>query len=89
MQLAAEHKNSPEHQAWMYSADPFAAQREVQGRQSKVAAKREAENEGTSGDAPSKPSGKNEFTQATEVKMASELRELVEDAIKKVCSKLF
>ena len=40
-ELAAEHKNAPEHTKWMYDTDPFAARKEVDERQAKAAKKRE------------------------------------------------
>lgn len=82
-ELAAEHKNSPEHMKWMYDADPFAARREVDERQAKAARKGDLSTSGASGVRPRAP-GAGEFAQAPEVKMASSLRDLVEDAVKKV-----
>ncbi|KAH9934840.1 P-loop containing nucleoside triphosphate hydrolase protein [Fomitopsis serialis] len=80
--LAAEHKNVPEHQKWMYDADPFAARRAVDDRQTKVAQRREATSSegGASRDVKH---GSREFENAPEAKMAGSLRELVEDSIKK------
>jgi hypothetical protein len=66
----------------MYDADPFAARKEVEERQAKAAKKREeASGGGTSAQRSQTISG--EFAQAPEVKMASGLRKMVEDAIKK------
>jgi ATP-dependent RNA helicase DHX57 len=65
---------------WMYEADPFAARQEVNNRQAKAARKHESTGTNTSGPATA------EFSQVPEVKMATSLRELVEDAIKKVFS---
>ena len=45
-ELAAEHKEAPEHQKWMYEADPFAARRTVDERQEKSAKKREEKSKG-------------------------------------------
>lgn len=85
LELAAQHKAAPEHQKWMYDADPFAARKEVEERQAKVAQKKEEkvtvlqEDTHTSSVSP-------EFTRAPEVKMSSTLRDLVEDTVKKVKS---
>ena len=65
----------------MYDADPFAARKQVDERQAKAAKKKEESGEGSSGTPVQPISG--EFAQAPEVKMASGLREMVEDAIKK------
>jgi hypothetical protein len=62
----------------MYDADPFAGRQEVNERQAKAALKHENTGARTSGPVS------NEFSQIPEVKMATTLRELVEDAIKKV-----
>ena len=67
----------------MYEADPFLAQQEVKKRQAKATEKREeaiASNSSTV-DIRKSP-GSNEFSQSAEVRMATSLRELVEDAIK-------
>lgn len=87
-ELAAQHKGVPEHQKWMYDADPFAARREVEERQAKAAQKKEERVAGPQGDTH-KSSISPEFTQAPEVKMSSTLRELVEDTVKKGRSFLF
>lgn len=71
----------------MYDADPFSARREVEERQARAAKKREEATAGGSG--ISRPQFvSNEFTHAPEVKMASRLREIVEDAVKKVSTSL-
>ncbi|OSX67177.1 hypothetical protein POSPLADRAFT_1128023 [Postia placenta MAD-698-R-SB12] len=81
-ELSIEHKNAPEHQKWMYEADPFAARKAVEERQTRAAEKRDASAKGT--DAPSRNAQTSrEFENAPEAKMASSLRELVEDSIKK------
>lgn len=70
----------------MYDADPFFAQKEVQKRQAKAAEKREettASNSSSSSDIR-KTTNSNEFSQFPEIRMATSLRELVEDAIKEV-----
>jgi hypothetical protein len=82
-QLAVEHKNVPSHQNWMYDADPFAARKSVADRQEKAAKKKEAQE--TAG--PSAPGSKLDlFEGSPEVKLSSELRGLVEDAVKLVFS---
>lgn len=84
-ELAAEHKQVPEHQKWMYDADPFGAKKMVEERQAKASQRRD---ESTSGSSDAKPnhhlSTGSRSTDYPEVVMASSLRELVEDAIKKV-----
>ncbi|KAG9044048.1 hypothetical protein FS837_008842 [Tulasnella sp. UAMH 9824] len=91
-ELADEHKKAPEHQAWQYMPDPFAARKMVDERQSRARAKREEEeaqsDSGFDGDtagsrAPaSKPRAAKEFQYAPEVRMAQSLRDSVEAAIK-------
>ncbi|KAJ7675357.1 P-loop containing nucleoside triphosphate hydrolase protein [Mycena rosella] len=95
-ELAVEHNNSPEHQKWMYDADPFAARKEVEQRQAQVISKRRDETKpqapGESveatlrGSEPRRPEASGEFAQAPEVRMAGSLRELAEDAIKQAIS---
>ncbi|KAI0785417.1 hypothetical protein BC629DRAFT_1593889 [Irpex lacteus] len=79
-QLAAEHKQAPEHQKWMYEADPFTARKVVDERQEKAAKKRE---EPPSGSRATVAATSPEYAQAPEVKMASSIRETVEESIKK------
>jgi ATP-dependent RNA helicase DHX57 len=87
-ELAAEHKTAPEHMKWMYDPDPFAARLLVNERQAKAARKREETSQGPS-DPARNTSVSNQFSHVPEVKMASGLRELVDDAIKKVsCQRL-
>lgn len=82
-ELAEEHKNVPEHQKWMYEADPFAARKAVDERQATATAKQEEaskpvdERTGRSGSS-------SEFANAPEVKMSTNLRDSVERSIKKV-----
>ncbi|TBU62530.1 P-loop containing nucleoside triphosphate hydrolase protein [Dichomitus squalens] len=80
-QLAAEHKAAPAHQSWMYEADPFAARKAVNERQEKAAQKKDefSRPEGSSKPAPQS----SDFANAPEAKMASSLRDFVEDAVKK------
>ncbi|RDB29375.1 hypothetical protein Hypma_015909 [Hypsizygus marmoreus] len=81
-ELAAEHKNSPPHLKWMYEADPFAAQ-EARAAMKRDAAAAQSTSSSASTQKPTHGQASREFFQAPEVKMASSLRELVEDAIKK------
>jgi ATP-dependent RNA helicase DHX57 len=81
-ELAAEHKGAPSHQSWMYDADPFAAHKSVADRQEKATKKREAQE--TAANAPAPDSKPNIFDNSPEVKLSSELRSLVENAIKTV-----
>jgi ATP-dependent RNA helicase DHX57 len=68
---------------WMYDPDPFAARLLVDERRAKAARKREETSLGPSN--PSRDTSvSSQFSQVPEVKMASGLRELVDDAIKKV-----
>ena len=80
-ELAAEHKKAPSHQSWMYDADPFAAQKSVADRQERATKKREAQE---TDKAPAPDSKPNPFDDSPEVKLSSELRGLVENAIKTV-----
>ncbi|KAI8990673.1 P-loop containing nucleoside triphosphate hydrolase protein [Trametes punicea] len=84
-QLAAEHKTAPEHQKWMYEADPFAARKAVEERQEKAAKKKEQASRGEGNSVGSH--GSSEFAHAPEAKMAASLREFVEDAVKKGIAK--
>jgi len=81
-ELAAQHKAAPEHQRWMYDADPFAAHKEVEERQAKAAQKKEEKAPSLQG-VRHKSLISPEFTQAPEVRMSSTLRDLVEDTVKK------
>lgn len=81
-ELAEEHKKAPEHQKWMYEADPFAARKAVDDRQEAAAKKREQKSQPTTDRGVAKTSP--EFANAPEAKMASGLRDLVEDCIKQV-----
>ena len=68
----------------MYEADPFAAWKAVEARQAKAAAKRIEQAEQAESGKSKAPSVPGVFSNALEVKMASQLRDLVEDAIKQV-----
>ncbi|GLB35802.1 putative helicase associated domain (HA2) Add an annotation [Lyophyllum shimeji] len=79
-ELAVEHKNSPPHLKWKYAADPFAAREEAKAN----AAKRQvAAAQNASSSRPSSGQASGEFSQSPEVRMATSLREQVEEAIKK------
>ena len=80
--LAAEHKAAPAHQNWMYEADPFSARKAVQERQEK-AAKRNEDASGSEIGAKPASHSPPDFANVPEAKMASSLRDLVEDAVKK------
>jgi ATP-dependent RNA helicase DHX57 len=81
-ELAAEHKKAPSHQSWMYDADPFAARKAVAERQEKAAKKREEAQQAAK--APAPESELDPRNDPPEVKLSTELRELVENAIKMV-----
>ncbi|KAK0198729.1 P-loop containing nucleoside triphosphate hydrolase protein [Armillaria mellea] len=81
MQLAAEHKNAPEHLKWMYDADPFAARKMVEQRQAKAAEKR-TEPEPKTGSHTGSSNASLGFQNWPEVRMSNELRNQVEDAVK-------
>ena len=93
MKLAAEHKAAPEHQKWMYDADPFLAKKTVEDRQIKATEKRDKATEkrdsaASTSRASSTISSSREFERCPEVKMAPDLRDIVEDAIKQVMNSL-
>ncbi|PPQ64076.1 hypothetical protein CVT24_008889 [Panaeolus cyanescens] len=81
-ELAVEHKAAPEHQKWMYDADPFAAQKAVEERQKKAAEKRAEVSNPKPIDNTNQRSGTHP-TSNYDVIMATTLREFVETAIKK------
>lgn len=66
----------------MYEADPFAAQKSVAERQEKAARKREEAQQSTK--ATASKSEPDPFDNSPEVRLTSELRGLVENAIKMV-----
>ncbi|KAF9454218.1 P-loop containing nucleoside triphosphate hydrolase protein [Macrolepiota fuliginosa MF-IS2] len=78
-ELAAEQKTALEHQSWVYAADPFIAWQQVKDRQAKAAQKRE-----TDKNTPEHKTGAvpGSYDHSPEVKMATPLREEVEEAIK-------
>ncbi|KAF9074920.1 P-loop containing nucleoside triphosphate hydrolase protein [Rhodocollybia butyracea] len=83
-QLAVEHKQAPDHMKWMYEADPFAARKQVEERQTRAAEKRAQTADAESGGSNHKRNApvSNEFSQAQEVRMAVDLRDQVEEAVK-------
>jgi ATP-dependent RNA helicase DHX57 len=66
----------------MYDADPFAAKKSVADRQEKAAKKKEEARQ--TANAPAPKSELNIFDNSPEVKLSTELRGLVETAIKTV-----
>ncbi|KAG6830898.1 hypothetical protein H0H92_014049 [Tricholoma furcatifolium] len=80
-ELAVERKNAPSHLQWKYAADPFAAREEAEKAKAAKREKAAAKEAGSS--RPSGGQASGEFAQAPEVKMATGLREQVEEAIKK------
>ena len=66
----------------MYEEDPFAARRSVDERQGKAAKKKEAGEKGAANQGVLQTSP--EFVKCPETRMASGLRDLVEDSIKQV-----
>ena len=66
----------------MYEADPFSARKAVQERQEK-AAKRNEDASGSEIGAKPASHSPPDFANVPEAKMASSLRDLVEDAVKK------
>jgi len=68
----------------MYESDPFAAHKAVKRRQEE-AANRKTTLEAGSSKLTSQPQVSKEFVNAPEVKMATSLRDTVEEAIRKVC----
>ncbi|KAJ7103273.1 P-loop containing nucleoside triphosphate hydrolase protein [Mycena belliarum] len=91
-ELAIEHKSAPAHQNWMFEADPFTARKEVDHRQAQAASKATVHPPGQSvevasrGSEPRRPEASGEFAQAPEVRMAANLRDLAEVAIKQAIS---
>ncbi len=94
--LTSEKAIAPEHQAWEWTADPFAAKKEVEERQKRRKEKgavREADRNGVDGrGTPIVPRGNGvghggrSWEGAPEVRMAPGLREMVEGTVRKVSS---
>ena len=89
--LTAEKAVAPEHQAWEWSADPFAAKIEVEGRQARRKEKeavRDAEgDERSNGKIMTNGrdgTGGRVWEGVPEVRMAPGLRDVVEGTVKKV-----
>ncbi|KAF9024145.1 P-loop containing nucleoside triphosphate hydrolase protein [Hymenopellis radicata] len=80
--LAAEHKAAPDHLKWMYDTDPFAAKKMVAERQVKAAERREVIAAASTSSTRASSPVSREFERFPEVKMAPELRAMVEDCIK-------
>ena len=66
----------------MYEADPFAARKSVEDRQEKAVKKKEEIQQAAT--RPVSRIGPDPFDNSPEVKLSTELRELVENAIKTV-----
>lgn len=88
--LTAEKAAAPEHRAWEWNPDPFAAKKEVESRQTKRKEKEEkvasgaaTPNERSNGNGGSGPGGKM-WEGVPEVRMAPALREMVEGVVRKV-----
>lgn len=79
-QLEEQHRTAPDHLKWQYDPDPFTAQLAVEERQRKAVVKREKQS-------VQKDQGDDlaVLKKRMEVRMGDGLRELVENAIKKVC----
>lgn len=84
VELEKEYKTCPEHLKWQYEVDPFAAKRAVEQRQEDASRKKIAEERNLSSGSPQLHSESKEFEKAPEVRMASSMRERVEDVIKEV-----
>lgn len=78
-QLEDERKKAPDHLAWQYAEDPFAAQKEVQARQEAALQRRKKKELG-----PSEQDTDLAKGHIPEVRMASAVREMVEGVIKEV-----
>ncbi|BEJ12269.1 hypothetical protein CspHIS471_0207290 [Cutaneotrichosporon sp. HIS471] len=95
-ELLAEKGSAPAHREWEWNADPFAAKKEVEERQSKKADKERAVEEskaeargerGSGRSTPAAPDGRKHgraWEEAPEVRMAPALREMVEGVVKKM-----
>jgi hypothetical protein len=95
-ELADEHKKAPEHLAWQYMPDPFAARKLVEERQALAAEKKKQqehqayEGEDLEGIEKAGYSARDvkvaswEYEKAPEVRMSAGLRDMVENAIKQV-----
>jgi hypothetical protein len=92
--LTAEKANAPEHRAWEWNTDPFAAKKEVDNRQEKRKEKEKAKEEGEDGHGGGSSRGASAsngtggggraWEGVPEVRMAPGLREHVEGTVRKV-----
>lgn len=94
--LTADKASAPDHRAWEWSADPFAAKKEVESRQEKRKEKEKAQEDGGgsaggSGSGRGTPAGGSGgggggrgWEGVPEVRMAPTLREHVEGTVRKV-----
>jgi hypothetical protein len=91
--LTAEKATAPDHRAWEWNPDPFAAKKEVDSRQEKRKEKEKAKEEaedgmGGSGSGRATPApnggGGRGWEGVPEVRMAPGLREHVEGTVRKV-----
>lgn len=83
--LLAEKAAAPAHRSWEFSADPFAAKKEVEGRQEKRREKEAAREEAEKGgEVRNGASGAREWGNVPEVKMTQTQREVVEEIIRRV-----
>ena len=95
--LTSEKAGAPEHRAWEWSADPFAAKKEVEERQKRRKDKEAMkENTGEERDDRGTPvershgtiGGGRAWEGVPEVRMAPGLREMVEGTVRKVSQAL-
>lgn len=82
-QLEEDRKKAPEHLAWQYEPDPFAAQKEVKARQDAALQRRKKKELG-----PNKQDMDPAMGRIFEVRMAGSVREMVENVIKEVHTQL-
>lgn len=92
--MTAEKASAPDHRAWEWSSDPFAAKKEVDSRQEKRKEKEKAKEEGndnhgggggrTNGNGGAGGGGGRGWEGVPEVRMAPSLREHVEGTVRKV-----
>ncbi|KAF8323715.1 P-loop containing nucleoside triphosphate hydrolase protein [Clavulina sp. PMI_390] len=80
-QLEEEKKKAPEHLAWQYAEDPFQAQREVKERQEAALQRRKKKEAG-----PTEQEIDLAMGHIPEVRMASAVRDMVENVIKEMAA---
>lgn len=91
-ELLADKAAAPPHREWEWNADPFAAKKEVEERQAKKKDKEEkaaaveagASGRNTPAQAPDGRKHGRAWEEAPEVRMAPQLREMVEGVVKKM-----